>query len=220
MSAVAVWRRERFLRLVEQARVLASRPPPGARGPSRNCELARRRTARPPCATRPSRLYRLAGERAAPPSAARSSAASVPAIWTPRGSACVSLTNSARAASSRLPMMPSPTVDLGRAGSLRDVAERDDRAVRAAVGRRAGRSRCCLPCRRSFAWRAMRSITVARSSDEDRSRARPRRAPRSRACGAASRRTGARSRARRPSPAAIVGQQAHLANRRTRARAR
>ena len=67
-------------------------------------------------------------------------------------------------------MMPTPALDHGGLDRVGRFAERDDRAIVVLPRSRAERSRCCRPRSRSFAWPAIRSITVARSSVDDMSR--------------------------------------------------
>ena len=78
--------------------------------------------------------------------------------------------NSALPLWTRLPMMPTPpSIDrrLDRVGNLARWRRSRGRSSRPA---RAGRSRCCPPAAGPWHGAAMRSITVARSSDDDRSR--------------------------------------------------
>ena len=98
------------------------------------------------------------------------SSCSVPGIWIARGSASASLMNSARPLCDEAADDALADVDHRGLDCRGDVADRDDRPV-GLLRRRSGRKMALLPAlSRSFAWRAMRSITVGRSSVDEMSR--------------------------------------------------
>ena len=70
----------------------------------------------------------------------------------------------------RLPMMPSPPVTDGFTDRFGHFADRDDGAIVRRARSRAGRSRCSPRAAGPSRGAAMRSMTVDRSSDDERSR--------------------------------------------------
>ena len=147
----------------------AARSSPGATGrPGTRARAPRRGCRR--CATPPSRPAPSSPASSGTTIRRSSRRSSVPGICTARGSAAVSLMNSGRPLCSRLPMMPRPgsmTADLSSIGQSRPARRSRGRSCRRSSGRKMALFSAASS---SLAWPAMRSITVARSSVDDRSR--------------------------------------------------
>ena len=97
----------------------------------------------------------------------------VPAICTPRGSWSASLTNSARPLAMMLPMMPTPDwIDMSfNCAAMVPSATMARKVCVPASAEPSGRKIALLSASSSsLAWRAMRSITVGRSSVDEMSR--------------------------------------------------